>query len=139
MTTFNFFEEDIEFLIKGKRQLRTWYLKILSEEEQEIEYLNFIFCSDSYLLKINKKYLHKDSYTDIIAFQYNLKNDPITGDIFISVPRIRENAKTFKTSLSDELKRVMAHGILHLCGYKDKSQGDKKIIRDKEDYYLRKF
>ncbi|HNW72697.1 MAG: rRNA maturation RNase YbeY [Bacteroidales bacterium] len=139
MSAFNFFKEDIEFLLKEKTRLRGWYLKILSEEGRIAENLNFIFCSDAYLLKINKKYLNKNDYTDVIAFQYNLKSEPITGDIYISIPRIRENAAIFKTSPSAELKRVMAHGILHLLGYKDKTKKEKKIIREKENYYLNKF
>lgn len=139
MSTFNFFEEDIEFLLKGKKRLRDWYLKMLSEEGRTAENLNFIFCSDAYLLKINKKYLNKNDYTDVIAFQYNLKSEPMAGDIYISIPRIRENAAIFKSSPSAELKRVMAHGILHLLGYKDKTKSEKKIIREKENYYLNKF
>jgi len=139
MSTFNFFEEDIKFLLKGKTKLRGWYLKMLSEEGRTAENLNFIFCSDDYLLKINKKYLNMNDYTDVIAFQYNLKSEPIAGDIYISIPRIRENAAIFKTSPSAELKRVMAHGILHLLGYKDKTKSEKIIIREKENYYLNKF
>ncbi|NCA74844.1 MAG: rRNA maturation RNase YbeY [Alphaproteobacteria bacterium] len=139
MSAFNFFFEDIEFLLREKTRLRGWYLKMLSEEGRTAENLNFIFCSDSYLLKINKKYLNKNDYTDVIAFQYNLKSEPIAGDIYISIPRIKENAAIFKTSPSAELKRVMAHGILHLLGYKDKTKSEKKIIREKENYYLNKF
>jgi len=100
-----------------------------------IGFLNFIFCSDNYLLKINVEHLNHDTYTDIITFDYS-KEDRISGDIFISIDRVEENAKSHKTSFENELHRVIIHGVLHLLGYGDKEPGQKAEMRQKEDFCL---
>src|SRR5690606_29663466 len=98
--------------------------------------LNFIYCSDDYLLKINKEYLNHDTYTDTVTFDNSEIKGEVLGDIFISIDRIRENAKTFKTTIKDELHRIMIHSTLHLLGYKDKSPKDKTVMTAKENEYL---
>lgn len=98
--------------------------------------INFIFCSDKYLLQLNQKYLNHNTYTDIITFDNSDSQHEISGDLYISVERVRENSKQFSGSFVIELQRVMIHGILHLLGYNDKSSKDKETMRNKEDYYL---
>jgi len=100
--------------------------------------INFIFCNDEYLLKINKEFLNHDYYTDIITFDYS-ENKIISGDLFLSLDRIRENANFFKIPLLDEILRVMIHGILHLVGYNDKNRNERKLMKEKENYYLEIF
>ena len=97
--------------------------------------INFIFTSDEYLLDLNKKYLNHDYYTDVITFDYGEKKG-VGGDVFISLERIRDNAKVLKVNNIKEINRVLAHGVLHLCGYKDKTKSDKVLMTSKEDYYL---
>jgi rRNA maturation RNase YbeY len=98
--------------------------------------IRFIFCTDKYLLAINKKFLGHDTYTDIITFPLNEVGDAITGEIYISVDRVRENATKVGCTIKNELHRVILHGVLHLCGYKDKTRNDKKIMTSKENFYL---
>jgi len=98
--------------------------------------LSFIFCSDDYLLDINKKYLNHDFYTDVITFDYS-ENNILSGDVFISIDRVKENAGTFNVPFEEELQRVMIHGVLHLAGYKDKTDKEKKQMTDKENFYLK--
>ena len=107
-------------------------------EKHRLRLLNFIFCSDSYLLNINQKYLKHDTYTDIITFDNSDLKQEIVGDIFISLDRIRENAKELKVNEKDELHRVMIHGTLHLLGYPDKGKSAKALMTEKEDLYLSK-
>lgn len=132
----NFFTEDLTYTLKHKTHIRTWLLNAIEAEGYQLDELNFIFCSDEYLLKINQEYLNHDTYTDVITFDNAEEEHQITGDIFISIDRIRENAKAFKTSSYQELCRVMVHGTLHLLGYTDKSKADKKRMTEKEDHYL---
>ena len=141
MPTINFFTEDIKFSLTNKTALRKWLAASAKKEGFKIDQLNYIFSSDKFLHKLNEEFLHHDNYTDIITF--DLSNSPkkvgqstITGEIFISVERIKENAKLFKTTFQDELHRVIIHGVLHLCGYKDKTKRGKAKMREKEDYYL---
>lgn len=110
---------------------------IVSEEKNEGE-INYIFCDDEYLHKINVEYLNHDTLTDIISFDYTVGNE-ISGDIFVSVERVEDNAKDFNVSFEEELKRVLAHGILHYCGYKDKSDADAELMRSKEDEKIAMF
>lgn len=132
-----FFEEGIQYTLKGKEKIRKWIKNVVEEEGfSSVGEINFIFCSDEYLLKINKEYLNHDTFTDIITFDSSENDDEIAGDIFISIERVRENAKKFKCKIGDELHRVMVHGILHLCGYDDLTADDKKEMTDKENYYL---
>ncbi|TZF82102.1 rRNA maturation RNase YbeY [Pedobacter sp. BS3] len=132
----HFFSEDIDFTLRKKLQVRQWIRKTILSEGKRLGELNFIFCSDGYLLEINKQYLDHDTYTDIVTFDNSAEPGKITGDIFISIDRIRENAQNFKVSETDELHRVIIHGVLHLLGYKDKSKPDKLLMTQKEDEYL---
>lgn len=135
MAEINFFNEEIPFRLNRKRLLRQWISSTAQAENQNILPINFIFCTDEYLLSVNKEYLKHDYYTDIITFDYSDESG-ISGDIYISIDRIRANAKEIRTSSTDELHRVIIHGVLHLLGYKDKSVKDKEIMTQKEDYYL---
>lgn len=132
-----FFSEDIDFTVKDKQKIRTWIGETIKAEGfKRVGELNFVFCSDAYLLEINKQYLNHDTFTDIVTFDSSEDEDVIAGDIFISVERIRENASKFSVSEKDELNRVIIHGVLHLCGYYDKKKEDKALMTEKEDYYL---
>jgi probable rRNA maturation factor len=131
-----FFSEDISFSPSAKTFLRTWINQTIQAEAYQLQELNFIFCSDDYLLKINQEYLKHDTYTDIITFDNSEVENDIVGDIFISIDRVKENAKTFKTSFTDELHRVMIHGTLHLLGYPDKKKEEKALMTEKENFYL---
>lgn len=134
-----FFSEDIEFTLKEKAKVRAWIGDtIKSEGFKRIGELSFVFCSDDYLLDINKQYLNHDTYTDIVTFDSSEEDDMIAGDIFISVDRTRENAVKFGVSERDELHRVIIHGTLHLCGFLDKKQEDKELMTAKENEYLGK-
>jgi len=132
----NFFAEEILFSPKSKTNLRTWISETISKEKHQLQELNFIFCSDDYLLKINQEYLKHDTYTDIITFDNSTEKGDIVGDIFISITRVKENAKTFQTSFQNELHRVMIHGTLHLLGYPDKKKEEKALMTEKENEYL---
>ncbi|MBE9491551.1 MAG: rRNA maturation RNase YbeY [Bacteroidetes bacterium] len=132
----NFFSENIPFTLKGKRKLRSWIFSAIANEEKIPGLINIIFCDDKFLLPINKNYLHHDTLTDIITFNFSEEDDKIYGDIYISIERARENARLFKVSFSDELHRLLIHGILHLAGYDDKSPEEKDTMSKKEDYYL---
>jgi probable rRNA maturation factor len=138
MPSIGFFNEDISYNLKDKRKLRQWISDTIIAEGYTLNELSYIFCSDAYLLKINRQYLDHDTYTDIITFDNSEEKKSITGDIFISVERVKENAAKFGQSVSDELQRVMIHGVLHLLGHKDKSPADKKKMTEKEDIYLKK-
>lgn len=133
-----FFEEDISFTLKDKTAVRNWINAAITSENHILKELNFIFCSDNYLLEINKQYLNHDTFTDIITFDNSEEEGNIIGDIFISIDRIRENAKAFKVSFIDELHRVVIHGTLHLLGYPDKKKEEKALMTSKEDFYLAK-
>jgi probable rRNA maturation factor len=131
-----FFTEDISFTLKKKTIIRSWLHNTIIAEGYVLDELNFIFCSDEYLLGMNQQYLKHDTYTDVITFDNSEAAKTITGDIFISVDRIRENAKEFKRNFINEICRVMVHGTLHLLGYPDKGKAAKKIMTEKEDHYL---
>ncbi len=133
----HFFNEETNFKLKRIRSLRAWLLDSISREGYELTELNFIFCSDDYLLKMNQEYLQHDTYTDTITFDNSEIKNHVLGDIFISIDRVKENAKTYKIRMQNELHRVMIHSTLHLLGYKDKSIKDKDIMTSKEDYYLK--
>ena len=123
-TAIHFFWEDVSSNLKQKIRLRNWITNTIKEENKRLGELTFIFCSDTYLLSINQEYLNHNTYTDIITFN-NSGDDRITGDIFISLERVHENALRFKVSEEDELHRVMIHGTLHLLGYTDKEKMQK--------------
>jgi rRNA maturation RNase YbeY len=135
-----FFSEDIKFTLKNKGVIRNWISNTIKREGfKKIGELSFIFCSDDYLLSINQQYLNHNTYTDIITFDNSENEVTISGDIFISIPRIRENASLFKTNESNELQRVIIHGVLHLCGYLDESKDEKDIMTQKENFYLKEL
>lgn len=134
----NFFSEDIDFSLSNPSSIFNWILKAIESEAKELRHLNFIFCSDQYLHKINVEYLNHDTFTDVITFPY-AEGKIIEGDIFISVERIRENANNFKVEFENELYRVMIHGVLHLLGYFDKTPEDKELMTQKENQYLEKL
>ncbi len=136
-----YFTEDITFIFKSKRACSKWIISVLHEEGilalKKLTDISFIFCSDDYLLNLNRKFLSHDYYTDVITFD-NSEQSTFSGDIFISLDRVRDNALTYNQSFNDELHRVMIHGILHLVGYDDLSELEQSIMRNKEDYYLAK-
>ena len=134
----NFFNEDISFTLKQKGLVRNWIKNTVISENHRLKVLNFIFCSDAYLLNINKQYLKHDTYTDIITFDNSDADLEIAGDIFISVERVKDNAKELDHDDTEELHRVMIHGTLHLLGYSDKNKCAKAQMTDKEDLYLSK-
>lgn len=127
----NFYSE-IDFNIKNKSLYVGWIKKVVSSEGKILGALNYIFCNDDYLHQINVKFLDHDTLTDIISFDYS-QNNMVSGDIYISVERVLENAKEFRVSFEKELLRVLAHGVLHFCGYKDKTQEEENLMRDKEE------
>lgn len=129
-----FFNEDISFQLANEQLIASWIINVCAQHEREIEEINYIFCSDEYLLGINQQYLHHDYYTDIITFDHGAPEADVLSDIYISIDRVKENAEP--KSFEDELHRVMIHGILHLLGYKDKSESDQKSMRQKEDTCL---
>ena len=130
-----YFNEDVPLPKIKKRRTSNWIKETILLEEKIVGDVSFIFCSDNYLLEVNKKYLTHDYYTDIITFDY-VEGELISGDIFISTDRVKENAKEFSTTTENELNRILLHGILHLLGYKDKIKKDKEFMTSKEDYYL---
>ena len=131
-----FFTEDSSVALKNKAKLRDWFINTAKAEGNSIKELNYIFCSDAYLLEMNQSYLNHDTYTDIITFDNSETDRKVLGDIFISIDRIKENAKNFGVTESEELHRVMIHGLLHLLGYSDKSKAEKTTMTEKENHYL---
>lgn len=131
----NYFFENIA-AIEIAPSTTSWLEDLINKEEKKVGEINYIFCDDDYLLKVNQDYLDHDYYTDIITFDY-VKGKTISGDIFVSLQRISDNATIHSTNFQNELHRVLAHGLLHLCGYKDKSEDEKKMMRYKEDFYLK--
>lgn len=142
----NFFSRDIKFALKNKTAIKSWIKETIGQEQKSPGEINYIFCNDGYLLSLNKKFLKHKTLTDIITFDYSSVTNEfpvlhpdegiISGDIFISITRVKENAKKFNIFFEKELSRVMIHGILHLCGYGDKTEKEKKMMRKKEEEYL---
>ncbi|TDQ09571.1 rRNA maturation RNase YbeY [Pedobacter metabolipauper] len=132
----HFFTEDLNYTLKNKMRIKDWIKAAIAAEGFVLNELNFILCSDEYLLRINQEYLDHDTYTDVITFDNSEGLKTILGDIFISVERIQENAKLYRLTVPNELCRVMIHGTLHLLGYKDKTKSDKAQMTEKEDLYL---
>lgn len=130
-----YFNEDISFPKVKKRIITDWIKKVIIAEGKEVGDISFISCSDEYLLEVNKKFLEHDYYTDVITFDY-VENDIISGDIFISIDRIKANSVEFKCDFTNEFLRILIHGVLHLIGYKDKTKSDKLLMTQKEDFYL---
>ncbi len=132
------FIKQTPFSLKGVKNIKAWILSICESESKFLDQIHYNFLSDNQLLKINQQYLNHDTYTDIITFDYCEENN-ISGEIYISIDRVKENAQQNKQSFHDELLRVLAHGVLHLCGYKDKNTTDQKLMRQKEDFYIEMF
>lgn len=127
--------EDVSFDLKNTNRLSKWVASTIEQEQKDIGAINIIFCSDNYLLKLNRDYLDHDTFTDVITFNYVTEN-LISGDIFISSERVNENAQSLGVTFKKELFRVVIHGVLHLIGYNDKSTEEALEIRAKEDFYL---
>jgi probable rRNA maturation factor len=132
MINFNY---ETSFSLEDETKISSWISQTIVSEGFKLEEINYIFCDDEYLHKLNVEFLNHDTLTDIISFDYSV-GKIIQGDIFISVERVKDNAEDFKVSFLDELHRVIVHGVLHYCGYKDKSDADAKTMRDKENHYL---
>ena len=135
MINFNY---EIDFELSNETEISSWLSRVILSENKKEGDINYIFCDDDYLLEINQQYLDHDTLTDIISFDYCVGNE-LHGDIFISVERVRENAVDFDVSFEEELKRVLVHGVLHYCGFKDKSAGDEFIMRQKENEKIKLF
>jgi rRNA maturation RNase YbeY len=130
---------DRKLSLSDKSSIKSFIISLFEKEKIKLDELNYIFCSDEYLLQINKDHLNHDYYTDIITFSLEEEGNPIIGEIYISLDRIKENALTQKTNLLNETLRVIFHGSLHLCGYLDKKPKDIKLMREKEDYYINQY
>ena len=135
----HFFSEEIPYTLKEKLNRKRWLTKIATNAGFKIKELNYVFCSDEYLYQMNRDYLKHDTYTDIITFDNSEKKDEIEGDIFVSIDRVRENAKTHNQEVETEMNRVLAHGLLHLMGYKDKSKEEAALMRLKEEESIKLY
>lgn len=135
MISFNY---ETDFELDNEAQYEDWISRIIESEGFDEGEINYIFCDDEYLHKINVEYLDHDTLTDIISFDYTVGN-VLQGDIFVSVERVQDNAKDFNVSFEEELKRVLSHGVLHYCGYKDKSSEDEALMRSKEEEKMQMF
>ncbi len=135
MISFNY---ETGFELENEAQYEDWITRVIESEDKTAGEVNYIFCDDEYLLQKNIEFLNHDTLTDIISFDYTMGN-LISGDIFISVERVRDNAQDYNVAFDEELKRVMAHGVLHYCGYKDKSEDDAALMRSKEEEKINLF
>ncbi|WP_396181379.1 rRNA maturation RNase YbeY [Flavobacterium sp.] len=135
MISFNY---ESDFILDHQEHFASWIETIIASENKTLGEISYVFCDDDYLHAINMQYLNHDTLTDIISFDYS-EGDIISGDIFISIERVKDNATDFKVSFEDELKRVLAHGVLHYCGYKDKSDADAALMRNKEEEKIKLF
>jgi len=125
--------------LPSRTVLKKFILKIFKEQGFRVERINYVFCSDSYLLTLNQNHLAHNTYTDILTFHYSENSQPVLSDIFISIDRIRENARVYNVSFLEELYRVIIHGALHLCDYDDKKKEDSSVMRSMENEYLRRY
>ena len=135
MISFNY---ELDFKLEDEALYSDWISKVISSEKKNEGEINYVFCDDDYLVEINQQYLDHDTLTDIISFDYSIGNE-LHGDIFISIERVRENAFDFNVLFEEELKRVLVHGVLHYCGYKDKSEEDEILMRQKEEEKMKMF
>ena len=131
----SYFTQDTDFKFKSKRLTSQWLKLVAQAESKKLGAISIIFCSDKYLLDINKKYLNHEYFTDIITFDY-CEGDLISGDLFISIDSVKDNSDYYKSCFEDELNRVIVHGVLHLIGYDDHTESDVAVMRSKEDFYL---
>ncbi len=136
MAKINFFIEDIPFTLNNKTKIRNWIEETITDNDFSLAEINYIFCSDQYLHDLNVKYLNHDTLTDIITFDQSDEESEVKADIFISIERVKENAKKLKVLFLQELHRVMIHGVLHLLGYGDKTDSEKKVMRERENAYI---
>lgn len=136
MASINFFSQKPRFKLSNPRKVTAWIKSTIKKEKTTLISLNYIFCTDEYLHDMNVEFLKHDTFTDIITFNYNPSKTEIEGEIYISIDRVRENAKSFETDFQTELNRVIIHGVLHLIGYNDKTKAQKATMREKEDTYL---
>ncbi|MBC7890244.1 MAG: rRNA maturation RNase YbeY [Ferruginibacter sp.] len=135
----NFFFNDIFIKIANRKRLRVKIMEIFDSGETPLQSLTYVFCTDNYLLSINREFLNHDSFTDIVTFSLAEQSDPIIGEVYISVQRIKDNASIFGVSINEELHRLMFHGALHLCGYKDKTPSDKIKMTLAEEHWLKSY
>jgi probable rRNA maturation factor len=135
MINFNY---ETDFTLDNEEAIAAWLTNVITSENKKEGEINYIFCDDEYLHKINLEYLNHDTLTDIISFDYTMGNE-ISGDIFVSVERVKDNAKDFNVAFDEELKRVLVHGVLHYCGYKDKGEAEEQLMRSKEDEKIALF
>ncbi len=135
MINFNY---ETDFELSNETDVSSWLSKVILSENKSEGEINYIFCDDEYLLQINQQYLNHDTLTDVISFDYSLGNE-LSGDIFISIERVQDNANDYKVSFAEELNRVMIHGVLHYCGFKDKTEEDELFMRNKEEEKLKMF
>ena len=139
LTGIYFHYQTDDFVFQQRTKLKRSISGLFKREKKVLDSLHYVFCTDQYLLKLNRQHLNHDDYTDIISFGLSEHGQPMSGEIYISIDRVRENARTFRTSFQLELLRVIFHGALHLCGYKDKSPSDILIMRKMEDKYIRLY
>ncbi len=132
------FNYETDFVLEDETAYSDWISAVILSEDKKEGEINYIFCDDDYLHKINVEYLQHDTLTDIISFDYSVGNE-LNGDIFVSVERVRENAQEFNVSFEEELRRVIIHGVLHYCGFKDKTEEDEQLMRNKEDEKIKLF
>ncbi|MFT5248315.1 MAG: putative rRNA maturation factor [bacterium] len=135
MISFNY---EVDFQLHSEVQVNKWLSEVIKSESFKEGEINYVFCDDEYLLKLNVEFLKHDTLTDILSFDYSLGKE-LNGDIFISIERVKENAEDFNVGFETELKRVMVHGVLHYCGYKDKSEEEERVMREKENHYINLF
>jgi probable rRNA maturation factor len=132
----HFYFDNVGVTLKDRKKLKNFVTRIVAMEKRNLSALNYVFCNDKTLLEINRKYLDHNFYTDVLTFDLSFSPKEILADIYISLDRVRENAKDLKIPLKEELPRVMFHGLLHLCGYNDKTKVQKKVMREKENLYV---
>ncbi len=131
-----FFNEQIDFQLKDKRKIRAWIIQTIENEDRKSGVLNFIFTTDELLLRLNQDYLNHYTLTDIITFDLSEEEGMISGDVYISIERARENARAYKEPFNREVRRLIIHGVLHLLGYRDKTREEQALMRSREEYYL---
>ena len=136
MAAIQFHTADLGISLPGKTILKTLLTDLFHKEGRQLAGLSIVFCSDDYLLELNRQFLQHDYYTDILTFLMSERGAPVEGELYISVDRVRDNARALGVPTLQELRRVIIHGSLHLCGYKDKLKKDQELIRQKEDRYL---
>lgn len=135
MTSFNY---ETDFELQNEERIARWITFVIQNEGFKEGEINYIFCDDDYLIKLNVEFLKHETLTDIISFDYSMGNE-INGDVYISIERVKDNANDYEVDFNTELTRVMVHGILHYCGYKDKAEADFRIMRSKENYYIKQI